>query len=93
MLVVTNEYRALASGPTPAGGALADTASSRFVAATDLARHLAPRTPSACFELLEDLRVKMGMTAQHMVFRASTGEVEVREPADPSAVAMRPAAR
>ncbi len=75
-LVVTNDYRALASGGGT--GTLSTTSCGRY----DRALELAPRTFSFgdALAILEDDQVRMGITAQHMVMQASSGRLEVKMP-------------
>ncbi len=78
-LVVTNDYRRLEN--TGGGGAseLHATACSRFDRALYLAT-IGAKDPAACLAVLEDPKVKMMITVQHMVLQASTGMVEVALP-------------
>ena len=80
LVVATNDYRALPSGARAgAGGELAATACARYDRATVLARM---REPSAdwCVEILRDPGVIMGITVQHVVMSAATGELRVALP-------------
>ncbi len=81
LVVVTNDYRVIDGGFAPAdGNALQATACARFDRATALALQGPPTDAEACFAILEDPRVKMDITVQHMVMQASTGRLEVRLP-------------
>lgn len=74
-LVVTNDYRRLASSSGAAPGALAATSCGRFDRATTLLRDHLPRTPDACLEVLADPGVRLAITAQQMVLSARRGVV------------------
>jgi hypothetical protein len=79
---VTNDYRALAATEreTRNQSALTRTACGRYDRAQKLVREAPPRNPEACFRVLADAQVKMGITVQHMVLSAATGEVHVALP-------------
>lgn len=78
VVAVTNDYRALAYAAGRDTGELASTSCGRFDRA--LARALAeqPRTPEACFDVLSDRDVRMGITVQQMVMSARTGMLALR---------------
>lgn len=78
VVVVTNDYRALA-GETRAAGELASSSCSRYDRA---AACLAAGVDSvdAAHAVLADPAVRMGITVQHMVLCADLGVVDVRLP-------------
>lgn len=81
MVCVTNDYRLL-EGEAVAGATseLVRTGGSRYVAATELARAAPPASADLAFTILQDPRVKMGCTVQHMVLSAARGTIDVRIP-------------
>ena len=83
-IVVTNDYRRLNAEHSPhAGDQLHETACLRFDRASALVGQsdTRPRDAAACFAVLQDEQVKMGITVQHMVMQASSAMLEVRIPA------------
>lgn len=76
-LVVTNDYRELKLRGF--GGELGQTSCARYDRATELAPNIA--TLDDALAALEDDKVCMMMTAQHMVMQASTGKLGVALPA------------
>ncbi len=84
-LIVTNDYRALNISSQQGKNRLYESACGRFEALEELARELPRegRVPTKAFlYCLTDERVKMSITAQHMVFRPSEGEGEVFVPSE-----------
>lgn len=80
-VVVTNDYRALpASGGPGAVAVLAETSCGRFDRAAALIAERRPASADECFAVLLDDDVRMDITMQSMVFRASTGDVRLRLP-------------
>lgn len=79
LLVVTNDYRLGPSRGTM-HGELTTTSCARFDRAAKLARERRPTTAGECMGILSDKQVKMGITVQHMVMRAATGELVVELP-------------
>ncbi|MCU0695663.1 MAG: acid ceramidase family protein [Myxococcaceae bacterium] len=78
-ITVTNDYRGLGSGEAGLGE-LARTSCSRMAHLETALTRQTVRSTSEAFSLLENAGVKMGITVQHVVMRASTGECEVRLP-------------
>jgi hypothetical protein len=76
---VTNDYRTLGSRDGLVGE-LARTSCARAARLEEQLKAARPPTEAHAFHLLEDARVKMGITVQHMVLRAATGHCEVRLP-------------
>ena len=66
-------------------GSLAQTADGRYRRALALCLAAAPHDAHAALAILSDEKVRMDMTVQQMVFRASTGELVVRDPRRPDA--------
>ncbi len=86
-LVVTNDYRALDASHAstrPATeslhGALEASSCGRFDRVCELLQRDEVVTPDQAFAVLADPEVRMGITAQHMVFTPRSGEVQVRLP-------------
>ncbi|SMB81297.1 C45 family autoproteolytic acyltransferase/hydolase [Deinococcus hopiensis] len=81
ILAVANDYLALTNAEKverPDG--LHVTSSGRYACALQhLANHV-PRNADACFQVLQAPDVRMGITVQHMVLQASTGQVQLRLP-------------
>jgi acid ceramidase len=78
VMVVTNDYRALAVDGATGRSDLAATACARFDrAAAHLATHRG-LDADACLALLSDPGVRMAITVQQMVFQAATGLCRVR---------------
>jgi acid ceramidase len=79
VVVVTNDYRAMSRAEVN-DGELARTACGRFDRAQlrALAEH--PEDAAACFAILCDPEVRMGITVQQMVMHAGSGALEVRIP-------------
>ena len=80
ILVVTNDYRVMPGEAPEHVGELARTADSRFVRAHQLTHERRPITPTACFEILRDAKVRMDMTVQQMFMHAASGTLDVRDP-------------
>lgn len=80
VLVVTNDYRAL-SATDRTHATLSETACGRYDRARARAVAERPTAASECLDILRDSRVRMGITAQHMVLCAGTGSVDVALPA------------
>jgi len=80
ILVVTNDYRAMPGEVPEHVGELARTADARFLRAHQLTHWKRPMTPSACFEILSDAKVRMDMTVQQMFMHAASGTLDVRDP-------------
>ena len=78
---VTNDYQHIAANSNGSTSELLATSCHRFRRVEDLIRVERPDSPEACFHYLSDPEVRMQITVQHMVFRASTGEYWVRLPA------------
>lgn len=76
---VTNDYRALRSGPDLAGP-LGGTSCARANRLAALLQEGRVKDVDSAFLALADARVKMDLTVQHMVLHAGTGTVEVRLP-------------
>jgi hypothetical protein len=80
-LVVTNDYRKLASSPTEvSGSSLVATSCDRFDRASALLRS-GPTTMAESLPILKDRAVRMAITVQHVAMCAATGEVRVELPA------------
>ncbi len=81
LVTVTNDYRDLDDGfPSQQGvpqNALGMTSCARFNRAQYRALSEAPRTLEDCLAILQDPKVKMDITVQHMVMRARSGELRV----------------
>lgn len=83
MVLVTNDYRALASAHEEATGlrsSLVATSCGRFDRARAMLRERPPSNVEECLAVLRDPGVKMGITAQHMVLSATTGQAVVTLP-------------
>jgi acid ceramidase len=81
ILVATNDYRSLDGGLVEdAVSELQETACARYDRARLLAGEERPLSLQDGFRILQDPSVKMAITVQHMVMRASTGELDVRIP-------------
>ena len=76
-LVVTNDYRGLSTSDRQDENELTTTSCARYDRTRLLLRERKPRTASDCLGILRDPHVRMGITAQHMVLQASTGNVTV----------------
>lgn len=76
-LVVTNDYRALASDASLGNDSLGKTSCDRFDRALKLIQQRQPSTPDECLGILQDPEVRLDITAQHMVLQATTGAVHV----------------
>src|SRR5262249_44683281 len=81
-LIVTNDYLALQSTTTSAGGKqeLQQTSCSRFDRTSLLLAHHRPRNIIECFSVLADPAIRMRITVQQMVMSAAQGLLEVRLP-------------
>lgn len=79
-IVVANDYKALDVDEDPGIGELQATSDRRFDTALTCIQLQKPQTVDACFEILTDTDVQMGITVQQMVFSARTGLVDVRLP-------------
>lgn len=77
MLVVANSYQALEQTET-AANLLSQTSCGRSERVKRLIALERPQTVEECFRILGDPQVEMSITAQSMVFGASTGLREVR---------------
>jgi acid ceramidase len=77
---VTNDYQQIADNSNGSTSELLATSCHRFRRVEDLIRAKRPNSPEACFHYLSDPGVRMQITVQQMVFRASTGEYWVRLP-------------
>lgn len=75
-IVVTNDYRSLATSTTAAPGSLAATSCARFDRTTAMIRERPP-DEFACRAVLDDPGVKMAMTAQQMVLSARRGTIDL----------------
>jgi hypothetical protein len=78
-ITVTNDYRALGTGETGLGE-LARTSCARMTRLEAVLARSTVHDAATAFALLEEEGVKMGITVQHMVLRAATGECTVRLP-------------
>ena len=83
-ICVTNDYQKLnaASGITESD--LIATSCNRFRRVETLVCSERPQNPDDCFAVLADPAVKMNITVQQMVFRASTGNHWIRLPREPN---------
>ncbi len=77
MLEVTNDYRVL--GASKLQGELAETTCTRSARV----RELLASGVTDPWRVLQDDRVRMGITVQHMVLQASTGRCDLRLPSAP----------
>ena len=79
ILVVANSYQALRPSQQTAT-LLGQTSCGRSGRARELIAKTDPQTPEDCFRILSDSQVEMSITAQSMVFQASSGLLDVRAP-------------
>jgi hypothetical protein len=77
---VTNDYEQLSTGGGACSSELLATSCARRDRVEALIGNQWPGDADACFAYLSDPGVKMGITVQHMVFRAATGEYWIRLP-------------
>lgn len=79
-LVVANDYLLIDADTATVTGDLQRTSCHRYDRALACMQHKKPQTIEACFDVLRDPAIQMGITVQHMVFSARTGQCTVRLP-------------
>jgi acid ceramidase len=77
-ICVTNGYRKLDTGLGVVKSELLASCCQRFDRVEALIADRRPQTPDECLRYLNDPEVRMNMTVQQMVFRASTGEYWIK---------------
>lgn len=75
-IIVTNDYKQL-ENETNGESILQSTSCGRYDRAQELLSQGLPKNTEACFSILKDEKVMMGITVQQMVFENSTGEVSL----------------
>ncbi len=83
-VAVSNDYRSLPSTSGVGAVAAQHTSCRRFERAGELVLERQPTSPTECFAILEDAKVRMDITVQSMVLSANKGLAEVRLPTDKS---------
>ena len=76
-IVVTNDYHLLHEWAVDQGNVLGTTSCGRFERAAHLLRQQPPQTADACYRILNDSAVKMGITVQQMVFNTKKNQLVV----------------
>ena len=77
---VTNDYQRLNIDAGAATSDLLATSCHRFQRVETLLRDELPQNAESCFSYLSDSNVKMHITVQQLVFRATTGEYWIKVP-------------
>lgn len=77
-IVVTNDYRVIDADSGESTTELAATSCGRYDQALQMIQGDRPQSAEACFRVLNDESVRMGITVQQMAFSASQGQVIVR---------------
>jgi hypothetical protein len=72
-IFVTNDYRKMRTGLRSFQSELHATACGRYDRISELVFSRVPNDATDCFGYLNDPAVRMGITVQQMVFRATTG--------------------
>ncbi len=74
-MVVTNNYLTLTQNVQKEENLLQESSCERFNRTTELLEQHTPQSADECFHILNDDRVKMGITVQQMVFNLAIGKV------------------